>query len=235
MELEELNAIAEREQQKQQKTHIRCCTVGGCLSANGLAVKEQLEEAVTEAGLGGKVAVSGVGCMGLCSRGPLVRVDPQGILYDSVTTDKASEIVASVINNLGAIRELPLQISPSPYQPNNHPFFTQQLKIVLENSGTIDPEKIAEYIARDGYRGLYQVLQEMTPESVIETISGSGLRGRGGAGYPTGLKWQTVAKEKSKRKFVICNGDEGDPGAFMDRSVLESDPHRVIEGMAIAG
>ncbi len=230
MELEELNAIAEREQQKQQKIHIRCCTVGGCLSANGLAVKEQLEEAVTEAGLGGKVAVSGVGCMGLCSRGPLVRVDPEGMLYDRVTADNASEIVQSLTED-----HQPLSLSPSPYQPQNHPFFTQQLKIVLENSGRIDPEKIAEYIARDGYRGLYQVLQEMTPESVIETISGSGLRGRGGAGYPTGLKWQTVAKEKSKRKFVICNGDEGDPGAFMDRSVLESDPHRVIEGMAIAG
>ncbi len=250
MDLEELNAIASREHHKQQKTCIRCCTVGGCLSANGLAVKEQLEKAVTEAGLGKKVTVAGVGCMGLCSRGPLVRVDPQGTLYDRVTPDTASEIVASVNNDAEAIREVeglsfeetskactprPLKISPSQYQPNNHPFFTQQLKIVLENSGRIDPEKIAEYIARDGYRGLYQVLQEMTPESVIETISGSGLRGRGGAGYPTGLKWQTVAKEKSKRKFVICNGDEGDPGAFMDRSVLESDPHRVIEGMAIAG
>ena len=234
MDLEELKAIATREHHKQQKTCIRCCTVGGCLSANGLAVKEQLEEAVTEAGLGGKVSVSGVGCMGLCSRGPLVRVDPQGTLYDRVTPDTASEIVASVNNDVGAIGELPLQISPSQYQPNKHPFFTQQLKIVLENSGKIDPEKIEEYIAADGYQGLGKVLLEMTPESVIETISRSGLRGRGGAGYPTGLKWATVAKAKSQYKFVICNADEGDPGAFMDRSVLESDPHRVIEGMAIA-
>ena len=247
MDLEELNAIASREHHKQQKTCIRCCTVGGCLSANGLAVKEQLEEAVTEAGKAGKVTVSGVGCMGLCSRGPLVRVDPQGALYNRVTPDTASEIVASVVQN----SDRNLSFPPSQYQPNNHPFFTQQLKIVLENSGKIDPEKIEEYIAADGYQGLGKVLLEMTPESVIETISRSGLRGRGGAGYPTGLKWATVAKAKSERtldsrynggfphnalsrKFVICNADEGDPGAFMDRSVLESDPHRVIEGMAIA-
>ena len=232
MELEELKAIAAREQQKQHKTSIRCCTVGGCLSANGLAVKEQLEEAVTEAGKAGKVTVSGVGCMGLCSRGPLVRIDPEGILYDRVTPNHASAIVASLDNNVGEISEP--KIYPSPYQPHSHPFFTNQLKIVLENSGKIDPEKIEEYIAADGYLGLYQVLREMTPESVLRTISHSGLRGRGGAGYPTGLKWETVAKTTSERKFIICNGDEGDPGAFMDRSVLESDPHRVIEGMAIA-
>lgn len=238
MEIEELKAIAAREHQKQDKICIRCCTVGGCLSANGLAVKEQLEEAVTAAGLGGKVTVSGVGCMGLCSRGPLVRVDPQGILYDRVTTDNTSAIVASVSGRENPHQSLP----PSQHKIDSHPFFTQQLKIVLENSGKIDPEKIEEYIAADGYQGLYKVLQEMNPESVVEEISRSGLRGRGGAGYPTGLKWSTVAKAKNtptlhntmSRKFVICNADEGDPGAFMDRSVLESDPHRVLEGMAIA-
>ncbi|MDJ0743163.1 MAG: NADH-quinone oxidoreductase subunit NuoF [Xenococcaceae cyanobacterium MO_167.B27] len=240
MDIEELNAIAQRENQKQQKTCIRCCTVGGCLSANGLAVKEHLEEAVTAAGLGGKVSVAGVGCMGLCSQGPLVRVDPEGTLYDRVTTDNASEIVASLSNNVSAMDELSLKTYPaSQYQPHNHPFFTRQLKIVLENSGKIDPENIEEYIGADGYQGLYKVLREMTPESVVETITRSGLRGRGGAGYPTGLKWATVAKvgetpRSVPQKFVICNADEGDPGAFMDRSVLESDPHRVIEGMAIA-
>ncbi len=232
MELEELKAIATRERQKLQKPCIRCCTVGGCLSANGLAVKEQLEAAAIAAGLGDKVAVSGVGCMGLCSRGPLVRIDPEATLYDLVTPDIASEIVASLRKDAGAIHELSL--APSQYQPDKHSFFTRQLKIVLENSGKIDPEKIEEYIAAEGYQGLHQVLWEMTPESVVDTISRSGLRGRGGAGYPTGLKWQTVAKAKGDRKFVICNADEGDPGAFMDRSVLESDPHRVLEGMAIA-
>ena len=114
------------------------------------------------------------------------------------------------------------------------PFFTQQMPIVLENSGKVDPERIESYIAAEGYRGLYHVLHEMQPNEVVEAIAQSGLRGRGGAGYPTGLKWATVAKAKGERKYVICNADEGDPGAFMDRSVLESDPHRVLEGMAIA-
>ncbi len=232
MDLKELKAIATREHQKQDKTCIRCCTVGGCLSANGLAVKENLEEAINEAGLGGKVDVSGVGCMGLCSKGPLVRVDPTGTLYDRVTPDNAWGIVASLPKQMD--RQSSPRIMPSQYQPNNHPFFTRQLKIVLENSGKIDPERIEEYIAADGYQGLYRVLREMNPESVIETISRSGLRGRGGGGYPTGLKWETVAKAQSERKFIICNADEGDPGAFMDRSVLESDPHRILEGMAIA-
>lgn len=226
MDLDELKTIAAREDRR-NKT-IRCCTVGGCLSANGLAVKEQLEEAVNEAGMAGKVAVSGVGCMGLCSKGPLVRIDPVGTLYDRVTVDNAPEIVAAMAENSQP------SLPPSTYQPDSHPFFTRQLRIVLENSGKIDPEKIEEYIAADGYRGLYHALREMSPESVVEEISRSGLRGRGGAGYPTGLKWATVAKAQSEQKYVICNADEGDPGAFMDRSVLESDPHRVIEGMEIA-
>ncbi len=231
MNLKELEAIAVKEQQQQQqRTCIRCCTVGGCLSANGIAVKEKLEEVISETGLAESITVSGVGCMGLCSKGPLVRVDPQGTLYDQVTPDNAAAIVETVRQ----VEDSPPSLMPSDYQPDSHPFFTQQLKIVLENSGKINPEKIAEYIAADGYRGLYQVLQEMDSKSVLETISRSGLRGRGGAGYPTGLKWETVAKAASEHKFVICNADEGDPGAFMDRSVLESDPHRLIEGMAIA-
>jgi bidirectional [NiFe] hydrogenase diaphorase subunit len=259
MDLKELKAIATKEHQKQAKSYIRCCVVGSCLSTNGLAVKEQLEEAVNQAGLTGKVGVSGVGCMGLCSKGSLVRVDPTGILYDRVTTDNALEIVSSLSGRESSEPSL----KPSQYQPDSHPFFTKQLKIVLENSGKIDPEKIEEYIAADGYLALHQVLSEMTPESVVDAIARSGLRGRGGAGYPTGFKWATVAKAKSdrpltrsgrgynvlqgnssyneknlrnglSRKFIICNADEGDPGAFMDRSVLESDPHRVIEGMAIA-
>ena len=183
MDLKELKAIATREHQKQNKTCIRCCTVGGCISANAIGVKEHLEEAVNEAGLGGKVEVFGVGCMGLCSKGPLVRVDPQGTLYDRVTTRNASEIVDSISHPDSSL-------SPSDYQPDKHPFFTKQSKIVLENSGKIDPEKIEEYIAADGYLGLHQVLREMNPELVLDTISRSGLRGRGGAGFLTGLKWE---------------------------------------------
>lgn len=223
MDLEELRAIAQH--RSRQPSCIRCCTVGGCFSANAVVVKEHLEEAVTEAGLGGRVQVRSVGCMGLCSQGPLVQVDPQGVLYEQVTPETTPGIVDS-------LQQIP---SPSPPQGNlHHPFFTRQLRIVLENSGQIDPEQIEDYIAAEGYQALYHVLREMSPGEVVDEITQSGLRGRGGAGYPTGLKWATVAKAQSQQKYVICNADEGDPGAFMDRSVLESDPHRVLEGMAIA-
>jgi bidirectional [NiFe] hydrogenase diaphorase subunit len=187
-------------------------------------LKEQLQEAVTEAGLGGQVQVSGVGCMGLCSRGPLVRLDPEAVLYERVTSNRANEVV-------DALQGQPTDLERGDLQ---HPFFTRQLPVVLENSGQIDPEDIEDYIAATGYRALFHVLREMTPAEVIEAVTRSGLRGRGGAGYPTGLKWATVAKMPPGQKYVVCNADEGDPGAFMDRSVLESDPHRVLEGMAIA-
>ncbi|NET34214.1 MAG: NADH-quinone oxidoreductase subunit NuoF [Cyanothece sp. SIO1E1] len=258
MDLSELQAIAKQEQQGLQNTRIRCCTVGGCLSANAVAVKEQLEESITESGLGGKVKVCGVGCMGLCSQGPLVQVDPAGILYQQVKPEQVDAIVHSLAqepdgraaeepvetlhrnvwhNRTAEITKQPLPTIQStlPQQGDrNHPFFTLQLPIVLENSGRIDPERIEEYIAAAGYQALHQVLLEMSPSDVVDVITRSGLRGRGGAGYPTGLKWATVAKMPPGQKYVICNADEGDPGAFMDRSVLESDPHRVLEGMAIA-
>jgi bidirectional [NiFe] hydrogenase diaphorase subunit len=160
--------------------------------------------------------------MGLCSRGPLVRIEPSGEMFERVASADADKII-------GALEGKPFDEKKS---DTNQPFYTKQLKVVLANSGKIDPDRIEEYIAEDGYKALYQVLRESTPQQVIETITKSGLRGRGGAGYPTGLKWATVAKSSGK-KYMICNGDEGDPGAFMDRSVLESDPHRVLEGMAI--
>lgn len=229
MDLSELEAIATRDRQQHRKTAIRCCTVGGCASANAAAVKERLEEAVTEAGMGSSIEVCGVGCMGLCSRGPLVQVQPQGTLYDRVEPERA----AAIVNGLKD-PDSTVAVEPSPYQPHAHPFFTSQYRIVLENSGQIDPERIEAYIAAGGYRGLYRVLREMSPADVVDEMSRSGLRGRGGGGYPTGLKWATVAKAENLQKYVICNADEGDPGAFMDRSVLESDPHRVLEGMAIA-
>ncbi|MGD1944046.1 MAG: NuoF family protein [Leptolyngbyaceae cyanobacterium] len=229
---------------------IRCCTVGGCLSANGLAVKQQLETAVTAAGLDDQVTVSGVGCMGLCSQGPLVQTDPAGDLYAKVTPEQAAQIVARIgsgeqgtvnreqvsVNgeNLN-LRAQDLDLSPSPTALSpTLPFFTRQHRIVLENSGLIDPERIEDYIAARGYEALHQSLRDMQPAAVIDVITRSGLRGRGGAGYPTGLKWATVAKMPPGQKYVVCNADEGDPGAYMDRSVLESDPHRVLEGMAIA-
>jgi bidirectional [NiFe] hydrogenase diaphorase subunit len=226
MDLIELQEIAQKERQSQKPVVIRCCTAAGCLSSQSQAVKEELETAVKALGLEDKVQVSGVGCMRLCCQGPLVEVQQvnEETVYQKVQVNNASSIVAAINGESTTIQKGNL----------NQPFFTQQLPIVLENSGKIEPERIESYIAAEGYQGLYHALIEMTPQQVVEEISRSGLRGRGGAGYPTGLKWATVAKAAGERKFVICNADEGDPGAFMDRSVLESDPHRVLEGMAIA-
>jgi bidirectional [NiFe] hydrogenase diaphorase subunit len=202
---------------------IHVCVAAGCLSLHSDQVKQRLEHQIQEQGLT-HCRVKGVGCMGLCRAGTLVSVRPEGTLYQSVTPDDAPAIVKS----LGATPVKRLLCS------TDRPFFTQQTKIVLANSGEIDPEQLEDYIAVGGYQQLAHVLHELTPGQVIDQVSRSGLRGRGGAGYPTGLKWGTVAKASGPRKFVICNADEGDPGAFMDRSVLESDPHRVLEGMAIA-
>ncbi|NJM61887.1 MAG: NADH-quinone oxidoreductase subunit L [Oscillatoriales cyanobacterium RU_3_3] len=234
MDLPELLKIAKQERLSQKAIQIRCCIAAGCLSSNSLAVKEGLEKAVTEAGLADTVQVSGVGCLRLCCQGPLVHVDTTasdrpGILYEKVTPDRALAIAQSIQLNQSVSTPTPLQKCDL-----GQPFFANQQAIVLENSGKIDPERIEAYIAADGYQALGHVLHEMSPAEVVNTITRSGLRGRGGAGYPTGLKWATVAKATAERKFVICNADEGDPGAFMDRSVLESDPHRVLEGMAIA-
>jgi len=225
MDLTELLEIGEKERQRQGGIRIRVCVAAGCLSANAQAVKQCLEAAVAEAGLAESVQVAGVGCLGLCSGGPLVAVDPDNILYEKVTPADAPSIVAALTGRGPATARR---------ADFNHPFFTKQVPIVLENSGKIDPERIEDYIAANGYQPLYHALREMKPTEVVDAIIKSGLRGRGGAGYPTGLKWALVAKVKSERKFIVCNADEGDPGAFMDRSVLESDPHRVLEGMAIA-
>jgi bidirectional [NiFe] hydrogenase diaphorase subunit len=225
MVIDDLNAIAEKEHSTRKKTVIRCCMAAGCVSSHSEAVKAGLEKAVRDAGLSDRVEVRGVGCMRLCCEGPLVGVDPEGIIYEKVTPEDTAALVVSTQGGEVAIK----RCDPG------HPFFKKQLSIVLANCGEIDPERIESYIAAEGYRGLHAVLREMTPPEVVETAIKSGLRGRGGAGYPTGLKWATVAKTPGAQKYVVCNADEGDPGAFMDRSVLESDPHSVLEGMAIAG
>ncbi|MBD2387170.1 NuoF family protein [Cylindrospermum sp. FACHB-282] len=230
MDLAELLEISQKEHSSEKPVQIRCCVAAGCLSANSQAVKHRLEEAVKTAGLAEQVQVCSVGCMGLCCQGPLVQVDTKteseslGTLYEKVTPDDAASIIAALNGGETTVQRGDL----------SHPFFRYQMPIVLENSGKVDPERIQSYIAAEGYQSLYHILREMTPKEVIDAITRSGLRGRGGAGYPTGVKWATVAKAIAKSKFVICNADEGDPGAFMDRSVLESDPHRVLEGMAIA-
>jgi bidirectional [NiFe] hydrogenase diaphorase subunit len=225
MDLAELQEIAARERRSAKPIRLRCCTAAGCLSSDGVAVKDALVEAVNRANLADRVHVAPVGCMRLCCEGPLVQVDPANALYEKVTPRDAPSIVAALANGgRGSARE------GDPARP----FFTRQMPIVLENSGFVEPERIETYLAAEGYVALYHVLRERAPQQVIDEVTRSGLRGRGGAGYPTGVKWGQVAKQPPGRKFVVCNADEGDPGAFMDRSVLESDPHRVLEGMAIA-
>ena len=224
MILNDLVQIKTKELAARKKVTLRCCMAAGCMSSDAKGVKAQLENAVAQAGLENDVEVRGVGCMKLCCEGPLVQADPQNSLYIKVTPENAPAIIEA-INGGGA--KIP-QADP------DAAFFQKQLGIVLSNSGVIDPERIESYIAVDGYQALHEALREMTPKDVVETMVKSGLRGRGGAGFPTGLKWGTVAKSPGAKKYVVCNADEGDPGAFMDRSVLESDPHSVLEGMAIA-
>jgi bidirectional [NiFe] hydrogenase diaphorase subunit len=225
VDLSDLDRITEKEEQSRAPKQIRCCIAAGCISANSAAVVESLQQSVRNAGLENEVHVAGVGCMRLCSQGPLVQVDPEGSFYQKVTPEAAPSIIAGVQGG-----EVEAQRCDA-----TSPFFALQSSVVLENSGRIEPERIETYIAAGGYRALNQVILEMEPAEVIDAVTRSGLRGRGGAGYPTGVKWATVAKSPGERKYVVCNADEGDPGAFMNRSVLESDPHRVLEGMAIAG
>ncbi len=223
MTFADLEQIKERELAGQKKIVLRCCMAAGCMSSDAKGIKEALEAAVASAGLQDSVEVRGVGCMRLCCEGPLVQADPQDALYVRVTPGNAPDIIEAL---KGAKSSLARADTKSA-------FFTKQVSIVLANTGITDPERIESYIALDGYRALHEALTELPPSEVIERVTRSGLRGRGGAGFPTGLKWSTVAKTPGDRKYIICNADEGDPGAFMDRSVLESDPHAVLEGMAI--
>jgi bidirectional [NiFe] hydrogenase diaphorase subunit len=225
MTIEELEQIADEGRAAKEKSPraLNVCVAAGCLSLHSDAIKSALEKEVQRTGANCRVA--GTGCMGLCSLGPLLSSEPDGHLLKNVAESDAAEIVAKLDS------AMPERLLCSREQP----FFQRQTAIVLENSGRIDPEKIEEYIAADGYQALVRALTEMAPAQIVQEVSKSGLRGRGGAGYPTGLKWGTVAKTIGTRKYVICNADEGDPGAFMDRSVLESDPHRVLEGMIVAG
>lgn len=225
MDLAELLDIAKAEQARQKSIRVHCCTSTGCRAADSMGVLGNLQGAVEEAGLGDRVEVVGVGCMGFCGRGPLVQIDPTNDLYEEVTPADAESIIQALNGGTATAVKGDLQ----------HPFFSRQMKVVRQHSGKLDPERIEEYIAVGGYQSLYKALYEMTPAEVVDEVTRSGLRGRGGGGYPSGLKWATVAKMPGDQKYIICNGDEGDPGAFMDRSVLESDPHLVLEGMALAG
>lgn len=223
MDIQELEQIADSVKLEREKFdyEVNVCMGTGCMSQHSDKIKEEI--AKVAAASGKKVFVRRTGCMGLCAAGPLVLIEPSEVLYQGVKVEDATRVIESVDQT--PIAELHCDLRAH---------FDDQVHVVLENSGRIDPEKIEDYIGRDGYKGLLKALMEMNPTTVIDEITKSGLKGRGGGGYPTGLKWGMVAKAVGHPKYVICNGDEGDPGAFMDRSVLESDPQRVIEGMTIA-
>ena len=247
---EELNALRDKtfksmdlrldriDDANRNEIHILVCGVAGCASSGSLRVAEEFEKQIKENKLGMDVKIIKVGCFGLCAEGPIILVCPEHVMYTKVTPDDVDEIVrehimcGKVVDRLLASDEAHEEIRNRLPQI---PFFRRQERIALHNCGIVDPENIEEYVALDGYQALAKVLNEMEPDEVIDVVSKSGLRGRGGGGFPTGRKWASSAVVKEKEKFVICNADEGDPGAFMDRSILEGDPHSVIEAMIING
>ncbi|HEY3353774.1 MAG TPA: NADH-quinone oxidoreductase subunit NuoF [Polyangia bacterium] len=218
------------------RTHVLVCTGGGCIACGALQVSAALRDELRKRELQGEVKVIETGCLGPCSVGPVAVVYPDGVFYENLKPDDAPEIVAEHLLKGRPVARLarPMAEGQAAEGMGDIPFFRKQVKIVLRNCGVVDPLKIEEYIARDGYAALAQALTEMTPDQVVETIKASGLRGRGGAGFSTGMKWALTRKAAGDVKYVLCNADEGDPGAFMDRSILEGDPHTIIEGMAIA-
>ena len=220
------------------RCHVLVCTGAGCVASGALEVSAALGKAVAAAGLSDEVGIVETGCLGPCMVGPVAVVYPDGVFYQDLKAEDAEEIVEEHLLKGRVVERL---VSRAPGTGEAVPtldevaYFRHQRKVVLRNCGLIDPLKIVEYIARDGYQALAKALTEMTPDEVVAEVKRSGLRGRGGAGFPTGLKWEFARRSEGDVKYVLCNGDEGDPGAFMDRSVLEGDPHSVIEGMAIAG
>ena len=218
------------------RTHVLVCTGGGCIASGALEVSAALRQQIERHGLADEIKVIESGCLGPCAVGPVAAVYPDGVLYQGLRPDDAPDIVTEHLLKGRVVERLVHKSPTGAAVPGlrDITFFQKQVKIVLRNCGVIDPLKIEEYIAREGYQALGKVLTEMSPDQVIAEVKKSGLRGRGGAGFLTGLKWEFTRKAPGDVKYILCNGDEGDPGAFMDRSVLEGDPHSVIEGMAIA-
>jgi len=218
------------------RIHALICAGAQCLAAGGNGFEDALKDELKKHDLDEEVSLVETGCMGACQLGPLLVVYPEGVMYIKVKPEDAKEIVEEHFLKGRPVRRL-MWKGEKAELPNlsEIPFFAKQTKIVLRNCGIINPEDIDEYIAQDGYEALSKALFEMTPQDVVQVMKDSGLRGRGGAGFPTGLKWELAFKQISDQKYIICNADEGDPGAYMDRSVLEGDPHSVLEGMAIAG
>ena len=220
------------------RAHVLVCGGTGCSSSGSAELIKRFEEQIAKNGLDREVKVVRTGCFGLCEAGPVVIVYPEGTFYSRIRPDDVDEIVSEHLLKGRIVQHLVYKEKADEEQHvtlDNIDFYRPQMRLALRNCGVIDPENIDEYIAFDGYRALAKVLTEMTPEQVISEVLKSGLRGRGGAGFPTGKKWQFAAASKADQKYMVCNADEGDPGAFMDRSVLEGDPHSVLEAMAIGG
>ena len=221
------------------RSNVLVCGGTGCTSSNSEQIIDKLNEEIKAQGLDKEVNVIRTGCFGLCALGPIMVVYPEGAFYSRVTPDDVPEIVSEHLLKGRIVTRLLYQETVvdenTTKSLNETKFYAKQMRIALRNCGVINPELIDEYIAQDGYAALGKALTEMTPQQVIDTMLASGLRGRGGAGFPTGLKWKFAAANAADQKYACCNADEGDPGAFMDRSVLEGDPHSVLEAMAIAG
>lgn len=222
-----------------QRYKVLVCGGTGCTSSNSEAIIEKLNEEIAAVGMSDDVSVIRTGCFGLCALGPIVIVYPEGAFYSRITPEDVPEIVSQHIVNGKIVTKLLYQetvIDENTIKPLSETnFYKKQMRISLRNCGEIDPQNIDEYLEKDGYKALEKALKDMSSQAVIDEILASGLRGRGGAGFPTGRKWGMAAANAADQKYVCCNADEGDPGAFMDRSVLEGDPHSVIEAMAIAG
>ncbi|MBR5794794.1 MAG: 4Fe-4S binding protein [Erysipelotrichaceae bacterium] len=223
-----------------ERLHVLICAGTGCTSSRSLEIVKKLEEVLPAYHLENEVKIVKTGCFGLCQKGPIMAIYPDKIFYSHVTVDDVDEIVKEHFYKGRPVTRLELtdideKTKEKIFDIDQIKFYSKQKRIALRNCGVINPEDIYEYIAKDGYQALGKALTEMTPQEVIDEILKSGLRGRGGGGFPTGRKWQFARNSVSDEKYVICNADEGDPGAFMDRSILEGDPHAVLEAMAIAG
>lgn len=220
------------------KMYLLVCGGTGCRSSQSNVLEERLRKHLKENKLENEVQVITTGCFGFCEKGPIVKVQPDNTFYTQVTPEDAEEIIKEHVIKGRQVQRL-LYKDPDKkeivHDSKHMGFYRKQLRIALRNCGFINPENINEYIARDGYAAVAKCITEMTPQQVIEEMKKSGLRGRGGAGFPTGMKWEITSKSPGNQKYVVCNADEGDPGAFMDRSILEGDPHSVIEAMAICG
>ena len=244
--LEEINWIREEKrreldlrvnlQANTHEKHILVCRGTGCTSSKSPEIIETFRRIIEEKNIE-NVKVIQTGCFGLCAKGPIVIIRPEDVFYAHCKPEDCEEIINTHILGGNLVERLLYKdIDENVVKRLDElNFYKKQKRIALKNCGIIDPENIDEYIAFDGYKALAKVLLEMTPEQVIEEVKNSGLRGRGGAGFPTGKKWEFTRMAQSEQKYVICNADEGDPGAFMDRSILEGDPHCVVEAMAIAG